>query len=205
MYLISTQEKPKRRTASVEECKFDLAVELPKMFLAYNEAVVLYSNEIVLTPPQSRVISLEASLLNSKIIQCIQTHFPEKWIFGKYKRFMLKIQGYTVLFKKLNGKDKPMNVKTLHSSAISNQLQISLFENENYNIDPILFFGYKKDKLGKIYDPKLVYIDENEVRWTITESSVENEPIINKTVKIEKSLPKLKTTLPSKKVSNDNS
>jgi len=200
----------KRRTATEDECKLDLNLELPKMFDAYHEAVSLYSKEIMQTPVQSRVISLEASLLNSKMIQCIQSHFPKNWKFGKYKRFMLRANGYTVLFKKLNNKNKPMNIKTLHSTAISNQMQISLFDNGHKSIDPILIFGYKKNRIGGIYDPKLVYIDENEVRWMITESAVENSLglNINRKPAIEKVLPAIKVSpavkiLRTKKASND--
>lgn len=195
----------KRKIATSSECQFDLEKELPIMFKAFSEAVILYDKEIVQTPPDARVISLEASLLNSKMIQCIQSQFPKNWKFGKYKRFMLRVQGYTVLFKKLNGKDRPMNIKTLHSSAILNQLQTSLFDGGHISIDPILIFGYKKDKLGKIFDPKLVYIDENEVRWTITENAIEIIPNVSIFAKLstEKSLPQLKKVLTDKKVSND--
>jgi len=35
-----------------------------------------------------------------------------------------------------------------------------------------LYFGYKKNKLRFITDPKLVYIDEGKVHWTISESNV---------------------------------
>jgi len=194
----------KRRLASEQECKLDLQLELPKMFDAYHEAVSLYSTEIMQTPVLSRVISLEASLLNSKMIQCIQSRFPQNWKFGKYKRFMLRANGYTILFKKLNGNDKPMNIKTMHSTAISNQMQVTLFDNGHKSIDPILFFGYKKNRIGGIYDPKLVYIDEDEVRWTITESAVENSLGLNITRKAttEKVLPKVKV-IPIKKASND--
>lgn len=123
---------------------------------------------------------------------------------------MLRANGYTVLFKKLNDKNKPMNIKTIHSTAISNQMQISLFDNGHKSIDPILIFGYKKNKIGGIYDPKLVYIDENEVRWMITESAVENSLglNINRKPTIEKVLPAVKVApavklFPTKKASND--
>ena len=194
----------KRRLASEQECKLDLQLELPKMFDAYHEAVSLYTIEIMQTPVLSRVISLEASLLNSKMIQCIQSHFPQNWKFGKYKRFMLRANGYTILFKKLDNKNKPMNIKTIHSTAISNQMQVTLFDNGHKSIDPILIFGYKKNRIGGIYDPKLVYIDENEVRWMITESAVENSLGLNITRKptIEKVLPVIKV-IPIKKASND--
>jgi hypothetical protein len=187
----------KRRLATSEECQVDLNEQLPVMFKAFTEAVRMYENEIIQTPPQSRARAFEASLLNSKMIQSIQVNFPVNWKFGKYKRFMLNLQGYTVLFKKLNGKNMPMNIKTSHATAISNQMQTSLFANERKSINPILIFGYKKDKLGSIFDPKLVYIDEEQVKWSLTENVVidtENVKRLSK-VSIEKTLPKLKKNL----------
>lgn len=194
---VSRKRVIKRKLATVEECQLDLNEELPIMFNAFKEAVRMYQKEIINTPPESRARAFEASLLNSKMIQSIQKNFPNNWRFGKYKRFILNVEGYTVLFKKLNGKDLPMNVKTLHSTAISNQLQISLFDNSPISIDPILVFGYKKDKFGSIFDPKLVYIDEELVQWTLTEDMIENNKGVVKLVKrnIVQAKPKLKEGL----------
>jgi hypothetical protein len=202
----------KRRVATVEECKLDLAAKLQEMFLAFYDALQMFDAEIRQTPPEARARAFEASLLNSKMIQSIQKHFPKNWKFGKYKRFLLNIEGYTILFKKLNSKNKPMNVQTVHSTGIENQSQVSLFEGTHTSIDPILIFGYKKNLVGKIHDPKLVYIDENEVRWTITENSIEenengvvtlNKPITPNVPVIEKAKPKLKPTATEKKASNE--
>jgi len=209
--LPSDSLKIKRRVATVDECKRDLATQLQQMFLAFYDALRMFDTEISQTPPESRARAFEASLLNSKMIQSIQKHFPTNWKFGKYKRFLLNLQGYTILFKKLNGKNKPMNVKTSLSTAIQNQHQVSLFEGAHISIEPILIFGYRKNIVGKIHDPKLVYIDENEVRWTITENSIENDEngiiTINKPIlpitTIEKAKPTLKPTAKEKKASND--
>jgi hypothetical protein len=207
MQVVTNDERMlKRRIATVGECTLDLSNELPVMFESFQDAVALFTKEIVQTPVSARVISLEAALLNSKMIQCIQQNFPNNWKFGKYKRFMLRVQGYTVLFKKLNGKNKPMNIKTLHSSSILNQEQFSLFDNGHMSVDPILIFGYRKDHFGNIYDPKLVYIDESEVKWTITNTTVStNDGRINFTRPVvEKVKPVLKEGLKIKRASNDN-
>ena len=203
--ILEEDRRVKRRIATSEECQIDLNEQLPIMFKAFTEAVRMYETEIIQTPPQSRARAFEASLLNSKMIQSIQTNFPIHWKFGKYKRFMLNIQGYTVLFKKLKGNNMPMNIKTSHATAISNQMQTSLFENERVSINPILIFGYKKDKLGGIFDPKLVYIDEEQVQWTLTEDFVQNNENIKRLskVSIEKAMPKLKENFKEiKKTSN---
>ena len=191
----------KRRLASEKECKIDLNKELPILFKSFSYALSLYEKEIIQTPPESRARAFEASLLNSKMIQSIQKHFPENWRFGKYKRFILSVEGYTVLFKKLNSKDKPMNIKTLHNSAISNQRQMSLFSNEEEVVNPILIFGYRKDRVGNIFDPKLVYIDEEKVRWTITADAVEKvkEVKVLATTTIEKATPTLKESKKDKR------
>lgn len=165
----------KRRIISKKECLHDLENELRTMFRAFGEAIELYEKEVVLTPPMSRGRGFEASLLSSKMMQCIQKHFPDNWKFGKYRRFILRVKGFNVLFKKLNNKDLPMNVKTFLVDAIANQQQLSLFNDAFEVVDPIVFFGYRKDKFGNILNPKLVYIDENQVRWVINKSDVEEK------------------------------
>lgn len=163
----------KRRLATETECKNDLRNELIPMFEAFNLACINYESEVIQTPIGARARGFEASLLNSKMIQSIQTTFPNDCKFGKYKRFILRLEGYTVLFKKLNNKNMPMNIKTKYSLAINDQLAMSLFEDTSTAVDPILFFGYRKDKFGNVIDPKLVYIDDNKVNWTITEKDVQ--------------------------------
>ena len=160
--------KNKRRLATFEGTKFDLQKELPIMFEAFSEAYSLYESEILKTPPEARARGFEASLLNSKMIQCIQKHFPNKWSFGKYKRFTLRTNGYIILFKKLDQRNKPMNIKTKSVNSISNQLTLPLFNNTNFVESPILYFGYNKDRVGNISDPKLVYLDEEKVQWIVT-------------------------------------
>lgn len=163
----------KRRIANEKEVKFDLKKELPPLFEAFNEALSLYESEIINTPPIARGRGMEASYLQSKMLQCIQKHFPEKWMFGKYKRFILRVGEYNVLFKKLNKYGKPMNIPTTLVQAISNQLTLPLFGSEHSTEDPILFFGYQKDRFGNIINPQLVYLDEDKVKWIITEKDIE--------------------------------
>lgn len=164
----------KRRAVSLEECRLELKEELPLLFKAFKEAFMSYEKEVVMTRPEARARAFEASLLNSKMIESIQNHFPNKWKFAKYKRFVLNVSGFVILFKKLNGKDMPMNIKTQAVNAISNQLTLPLFSTFGTMENPILFFGYRKDKTGNIFDPKLVYIDEGKVKWTITSNDVGN-------------------------------
>ena len=185
--------KVKRRLASEEGCLIDLQNELPLFFNAFEEACENYNNEVVQTPPESRCRGFEASLFNSKLIREIQKYFPVNWKYGKYKRFILYTKGYLVLFKKLNNKGMPMNIRTNIVESINSQMMYSLFDNFDFVEEPILYFGYKKDRIGNIYQPQLVYIDENQIRWTIEESDI----AVTKTVGMEKpseevATPKLK-------------
>lgn len=185
--------KVKRRLASEEGCLIDLQNELPLFFNAFEEACENYNNEVVQTPPESRCRGFEASLFNSKLIEGIQKYFPVNWKYGKYKRFILYTKGYLVLFKKLNNKGMPMNIRTKIVESINSQMMYSLFDNFDFVEEPILYFGYKKDRIGNIYQPQLVYIDENQIRWTIEESDI----AVTKTVGMEKpseevATPKLK-------------
>jgi len=168
----------KRRLATLQGAKFDLEKELPLMFKAFREAYELYEMEISNTPPQARARAFEASLLNSKMIQSIQKFFPNHWRFGKYKRFTLRTNGYIVLFKKLDNYNRPMNVKTKSVLAISQQLSLPLYSEANFVEEPILFFGYKKDKVGNIAEPKLVYLDEERVKWIVTPNDITVDTLV---------------------------
>lgn len=192
----------KRKIISKDECLHDLESQLQTMFQAFSEAVELFEQEVVLTPLASRAKNFEASLLNSKMMQCIQKYFPENWRFGKYRRFILRVKGYNVLFKKLNGKDMPMNVKTFLSDAIANQLQYSLFNDSNEVIDPIVFFGYRKDRFGNIISPKLVYIDENHVKWIIDSNDIKEVKVVSSMQKNSDGLLKIKKKASEEEIAN---
>ncbi len=170
----------KRRIISAKECKCDLEKHLGILFQSVDLGIDSYNQIIPLFPVESRVRTLEASLLNSKIIEAIQQNFPEYWKFGRYKRFILRVNGYNILPKKLNNKNLPMNIRTKHVMAIENQYQSSLFDDPSFSdtIEPIVFLGYKRDKWGAICDPKLVYIDEGKIQWTISRSDIVSEQII---------------------------
>lgn len=167
------QNLPKRRLINAKECLFDLKDHLETLFIAFKEARMMYEEEIRQTPPQARARTLEASLLNSKIIQSLQKYFPTDWFLGKYRRFILHLEGYNIFVKKFNGKNMPMNIKTRNDDAIRNQAQLSLFDGEYDVTNPILYFGYQKSTMGVLSEPKLVYIDEDKVKWIITDEDIE--------------------------------
>lgn len=162
----------RKRIINAKECEFDLREPLEKLFVAFWRAVRTYEREILQTPFTARCRGFEASLLNSKLIQSVQATFEENWTFGKHKRFMLRINGYIMLFKKLNSRNMPMNIPTRFASSIQNQEQGSLFDLYDNGVEPVLFFGYNKSRFGEIINPKLVYIDEDKVKWTISESDI---------------------------------
>ena len=168
-----SQKLPKRRLINAKECLVDLKDHLNTLFMAFKEARMMYEEEIRQTPPQARARTLEASLLNSKIVQVLQKYFPKDWFYGKYKRFVLQLKDYSIFVKKLDGKNKPMNIKTHNDDAIRNQAQMSLFDGEYDKTSPILYFGYQKSRMGELSDPKLVYIDEDKVEWIITDDDIE--------------------------------
>lgn len=119
----------RKRIINAKECEYELRESLEKLFDAFWNAVRNYEKEVIQTPFTARCRGFEASLLNSKIIQSVQSVFKDDWTFGKYKRFMLRVNGYIMLFKKLNSKNMPMNVPTRFSSSIQNQEHIfSLLE-----------------------------------------------------------------------------
>lgn len=167
----TANRRGKRRQISREECLLDLKKDLPKFFLAFNKAVKKYNKVASMFNPNSKV-RFDASVLNTSIVESLQNEFSNNWKWGKYKRFILKLEEYMFLVKKFNNSNKPMNIKTKHVNTISNQLSLSLFDNDVYQDDPILFFGYKIDRMGEIFSPQIVYIDEDRVNWIVTENDV---------------------------------
>ncbi|MDN3593453.1 hypothetical protein [Zunongwangia endophytica] len=167
----SASRRGKRRQISREECLLDLKKDLPKFFLAFNRAVKKYNKVASMFNPNSKV-RFDASVLNTSIVESLQDEFSNNWKWGKYKRFILKLGDYIFLVKKFNNGNKPMNIKTKHVNTISNQLSLSLFDNDVYQDDPILFFGYKIDRMGEVFSPQIVYIDEDQVKWIVSESDV---------------------------------
>lgn len=173
MYDKDSETNKRKRVISAKECEIELGSILTRLFEAYENAVKQYNKEIVLTPPEARIRGFEAHLLNVKIVQSIQKYFSSDWKTGKYGRFMLYVKGYVILFKKLNKNDMPMNIPTKMTDSIENQLQGRLFQGDEDPTAPILFFGYKKNQFGELVDPKLVYIDENRVKWAINKPATE--------------------------------
>lgn len=202
--VLKKSENPsyKRRLASLEGCQNDLKSELLLLFSAFYGALKNYQEEVVQTPIEARARGFEASLLNSKMIQSIQEHFPKNWKFGKYKRFTLRLNGYIILFKKFNKKGLPMNIKTKSVTAISQQLSIPLFDDTTFVAEPILFFGYSKDSLGRIINPKLVYIDEDQVKWEINRDNISTTKTISIPKEEKVAMPKLRNEVVKKNVSN---
>jgi hypothetical protein len=192
----------KRKIISYDDCIRDLSRELPLLFNVFECAIEMFNKEIVATPPEARARAFEAGLLNSKMIQCAQKSFPDNWKFGKHKRFILRVEGYTILFKKLDRNHRPMNINTVFADAIANQKQFELFDDSHGTTDPIIFFGYKKDRFGVVSDPEVVYIDEDKVKWIVTSDSISKDRIafVKDGNKQELAIPKIKVA--KRKVSN---
>ncbi|PHQ30185.1 hypothetical protein [Leeuwenhoekiella nanhaiensis] len=169
----SARRGGKRRQVSREECLHDLKDELPRIFMAFNKAVKKYNKVASMFNPNAKV-RFDAAVLNTAIIESLQDAFSDYCRWGKYKRFILRLKDYIFLVKKFNGHDKPMNIKTQHVNTISNQLSLPLFNDEIYQDDPIIFFGYKIDRSGEIFSPQIVYIDENQVKWIVSEDDIFN-------------------------------
>lgn len=199
----TTKRSGKRRQVSKKECLFDLKEELPKFFKAFNIGVNKYNKVSAMFRPNAKV-RFDATVLNTAIVESLQDEFPFNWKWGKYKRFILRLNDHIVLVKKFNKKNMPMNIKTEHVNTISNQLSLPLFKDEIYQDDPILFFGYKVDRMGEITSPQLVYIDENQVRWVVTEEDVTTtQTIFESDKRIKTAEVSIKKHLQRRKTSNE--
>lgn len=163
----------RKRVINPKECQLDMKDVLVEVFKAYHSAVKMFNEEIVNTPVQYRTRGMEASFFNSKLMQCIGRVFESELKCGKYGRRFLYKNGYIMLFKKLDSKGMPMNIKTKLSLSIENQLQGNLFNEEEDGSSPIIFFGYTKTRFGELRNPRVVYIDEGKKRWELDESMLE--------------------------------
>ena len=176
---IFSEKRKRKRIINPKECQFDMKDALQQLFLAFHKAGTLFNAEIGLTNPLDRTRGMEASYFNSKLMQCLREYFDTSLKRGKYGRMFLYKNGYIVLFKKLGKDGKPMNIRTKLTDSIENQLEGKLFNSDEDGSSPIIFFGYTKSRMGELIHPRLVYIDEGTVKWTIDESQITPENEVN--------------------------
>lgn len=173
----------KRLLADSSTCKIELKKEVPLLFKTYYEALEKAEFKLSDFPPYSRSRNLEASIIQSCFAEKLLENFRDSAFFGKYRRLILSINGYLILFKKLDKKGFPMNIKTVHVQNLLNQsTTLDLFSDVNYSDNPILYFGYQKDKFGDYMNPQLIYIDEEKIKFSITEADFQVQMPINQMV-----------------------
>lgn len=200
----SRRMQGKRGLAVFDTCKIELRDTLESLFVIFQEASYKTNEVLSAFPPQSRSRGLEAIILQSCFADCLFKDFKENAFFGKYKRLILRKEGYIILFKKLNSKGYPMNIKTGNIQSILDQNQVlDLFAESDYNDEPILYFGYQKDIMGQYSNPELVYIDDGKIRFTMNQNDIglrigmentgESKPIS------KAAIPRLKATRKEKK------
>lgn len=169
---LSRKMQGKRSLANKEACKLELKEELMEMFDTFHEAVLKVNGVKSQFIPGSASRGFEATIMQSAFAESMMKKFGRKAFYGKGKRFVFLVKDYVILFKKLNNKGMPMNIKTGHVQDIMNQMQqLSLFSDTDYNDGPILYFGYKKNSIGEFIEPQLVYIDEGKIIFTISDDS----------------------------------
>ncbi len=183
----------KRLLATYESCKIELKNEIQLLFRTYYEALDKANSTLCMFPLYSRSRNLEASIVQTSFAESLFKNFSGRAFLGKYKRIILKVDGYVILFKKLNSKGYPMNIKTLSIDSILNQnLQLNLFSETNHTNEPILYFGYQKNRFGNFVNPQLIYIDESKKQFSIDETDFEIRLPNNDSIELAEVKPKLK-------------
>ncbi len=171
----SRRMQGKRLLADYESCKLEMNKELSLLFRTFNSALMSTREELLNFNIRFRSRALEASIMQSYFAEFLQENFGDKSFYGKYKRLVLRSNGYLILFKKLNSKGLPMNIKTINVQSILNQNQVlDLFADSDYNDEPILYFGYQKNRFGDYVDPQLIYIDEGQIKFSIHQDEIDN-------------------------------
>lgn len=117
---------------------------------------------------------MDSPLLHAKITDSFIEAFPENAIVGKYRRIIFryvdKDRKCQLIIKKLSKSSRPSYISTRLSNTILMQGQCELFDgDENAKREPLLIFGYTKDRYGNLTDPRIVYFDENPI-WEIVPS-----------------------------------
>lgn len=169
----------KRTLAESETCKIDLKDVLPDIFQAFSESMNKVNEMLSNFPPESRSRVLEASIVQSCFAEYVFKKLERKAFWGKYKRLIVRDNGYIILFKKLNNKGYPMNINTQNVQSILNQNQVlDLFaESTDYNDEPILYFGYQKDRFGQFVNEQIIYIDEGKIVFSLSSKDFETNLI----------------------------
>lgn len=171
----SRRMQGKRLLADYDNCKLELKEELNLLFKTFNSALKSTKEELFKFNIRFRSRTLEASIMQSYFAEYLQENFGNKSFYGKYKRLILRTDGYLILFKKFNSKGLPMNIKTTNVQSILNQNQVlDLFAESDYNDEPILYFGYQKNRLGDYVNPQLIYIDEGEIKFSINQDDLDS-------------------------------
>lgn len=173
--VVSDPRRGKRRLANAVACKAELKKDLILLFKTFEQATQKTNDGLTSFSPLFRARTLEAVVLQSSFAEFLFKNFGEQRAFwGKHRRLVLSLNGYLILFKKLDSKGMPMNTKTENVQALLNQNQtLDLFAESGITEDPVLYFGYKKNKFGEYVDPQIVYIDEGEIQFTISESDID--------------------------------
>lgn len=170
----SRRMQGKRLLADYESCKLEMNNELSLLFRTFNSALISTREELLNFNIRFRSRALEASIMQSYFAEFLQENFGNKSFYGKYKRLVLRSNGYLILFKKLNSKGLPMNIKTINVQSILNQNQVlDLFADSDYNDEPILYFGYQKNRFGDYANPQLIYIDEGQIKFSIYQDDID--------------------------------
>jgi len=165
---LSRKVQGKRLLADLEACKIELKDELSTLFSLFEQAIKKTNWLMGNIQPFARRNGQEAITLQSCFAEQVFAKFGEDAKNGRNGRLILKIKGYIILFKKLDAKGLPMNIKTRNTKMINNQaIQLSLFSDGECSESPILYFGYQKSRLGEYIDPRIVYIDEDKIKFTI--------------------------------------
>jgi hypothetical protein len=98
----SRRMQGKRLLADYGNCKLELSKELGLLFKTFESALNSTNEDLLSYKVQFRSRTLEASIMQSYFAEYLQDNFANKAFYGKYKRLVLRTNGYLILFKKLN-------------------------------------------------------------------------------------------------------
>lgn len=164
-----------RRTISLEEALEGLRDAAQTMFAAYEEGLRHFNRVISLfETPEARTNRLEAGVMHSCLVEAFVKAFPDYVVPNtKYGRFILRIAETQIIIKRINEAGKPSYVPTILSDKILTQSSASLFDDEDEaaKAEPVLIFGYTRNKVGEFVDPRIVYFKGSPI-WVIAADDV---------------------------------
>lgn len=122
-------------------------------------------------PASFRNRNTKSQRMNEQLKGLLTDVYGSRIVSLPYGRFGLSIEGYMLLFKKLDGRLRPSNIPTGNSRNIARQGRL------NFPGEPeVIFVGYTVSPgYGEVNSIMAVKIEDNEIQWSVDLQSLRGD------------------------------